>query len=68
MARNEITFLVNARKNMNNASKTYGQFYPEAEPKVPISLKGFARHFLPTAFRRLSLIRSRSLRKLRSEK
>ena len=44
MARNEITFLVNARKNMNNASKTYGQFYPEAEPKVPISLKGFARH------------------------
>ena len=26
------------------ASKTYGQFYPEAEPKEPISLKGFARH------------------------
>ena len=44
MARNEITFLVNARKNMNTASKTYGQFYPEAEPKEPISLKGFARH------------------------
>ena len=44
MARNEIAFLVNARKNMNNASKTYGQYYPEAEPKEPISLKGFARH------------------------
>ena len=44
MARNEITFLVNARKNMNTASKTYGQYYPEAEPKEPISLKGFARH------------------------
>ena len=44
MARNEITFLVNARKNMNTASRTYGQYYPEAEPKEPISLKGFARH------------------------
>ena len=44
MARNEITFLVNLRKNQNTASKTYGQYYPEAEPKEPLSLKGFARH------------------------
>ena len=44
MARNVITFLVNLRKNKNTASKTYGQYYPEAEPKEPLSLKGFARH------------------------
>ena len=44
MARNDITFLVNLRKNKNTASKTYGLYYPEAEPKVPLSLKGFARH------------------------
>ena len=44
MARHEITFLVNLRKNKNTASKTYGLYYPEAEPKEPLSLKGFARH------------------------
>lgn len=44
MARNEITFLVNVRKNMNNASKTYGQFYGYAAPKAPLSLRGFAKH------------------------
>ena len=44
MARNEITFQVNVRKNMNTASKTYGQYYGFAAPKVPLSLRGFAKH------------------------
>ena len=44
MARNEVTFLVNLRKNENTDSKYYGHYYPEAEPKEPLSLKGFARH------------------------
>ena len=44
MARNEITFLVNLRKNTNTASKTYGQYYGEAEATEPLSLKGFAKH------------------------
>lgn len=44
MARNELTFLVNFRKNENTDSKYYGQYYPEAESREPLSLKGFARH------------------------
>ena len=44
MARNEITFLVNLRKNTNTASKTYGQYYGEAESAEPLSLRGFAKH------------------------
>ena len=44
MARNEITFLVNIRKNMNTASKTYGQFYGYVAPKEALSLRGFAKH------------------------
>ena len=44
MARENITFLVNLRKNENSTSKNYGQYYPEVEPKEPMSLKGFARH------------------------
>ena len=46
MARNEVTFLVNLRKNENTDSKYYGHYYPEAEPKEPLSLKGFARHMV----------------------
>ena len=46
MARNEITFLVNLRKNEVTDSKYYGQYYPEAETKEPLSLKGFARHMV----------------------
>ena len=46
MARNEITFLVNLRKNEVTDSKYYGQYYPEAESKEPLSLKGFARHMV----------------------
>ena len=44
MARNEITFLVNLRKNTNTASKTFGQYYGEAESAEPLGLKGFAKH------------------------
>ena len=46
MARNEIAFLVNLRKNENTDSKYYGKYYPEAESKEPLSLKGFARHMV----------------------
>lgn len=44
MARNEITFLVNLRKNTLTTSKSYGQYFGEAESKEPLTLKGFARH------------------------
>ncbi|MBQ7181340.1 MAG: hypothetical protein IJR87_08620, partial [Bacteroidaceae bacterium] len=44
MARNEITFLVNLRKDENSASRTYGMYFAEAERTEPLSLKGFARH------------------------
>ena len=44
MARENITFLVNLRQNEDSTSKNYGQYYPEVEPKEPMSLKGFARH------------------------
>ena len=44
MARNEITFLVNLRKNTLTTSKSYGSYFGEAESKKPLSLKGFARH------------------------
>ena len=44
MARNEITFLVNVRKNNNTASRGYGKYYGEAETVEPLTLKGFARH------------------------
>ena len=46
MARNDITFLVNLRKCENTESKGYGMYYPEAESKEPLSLKGFARHMV----------------------
>ena len=44
MARENLTFLVNLRKCENTESKGYGMYYPEAEPKEALSLKGFARH------------------------
>ena len=44
MARNEVTFLVNLRKEENVSSKSYGKYFPEAESREPLSLKGFARH------------------------
>ena len=44
MARNEVTFLVNLRKEENVSSRSYGRYFPEAESREPLSLKGFARH------------------------
>ena len=44
MARDNIAFLVNLRKNENTDSKGYGCYYCEAEKKEPMNLKGFARH------------------------
>ena len=44
MARDNIAFLVNLRKNENTESKGYGCYYCEAEKKEPMNLKGFARH------------------------
>ena len=44
MARDNIAFLVNFRKNENTESKGYGCYYCEAEKKEPMNLKGFARH------------------------
>ena len=42
MARNEITFLVNLRKNEVTDSKYYGQYYPEAESKEPLATYAIA--------------------------
>ena len=44
MARNEITFQVNLKKDTNSASRTYGMYFGEAESKEPLNLKGFAKH------------------------
>ncbi len=44
MARNEITFQVNLKKDTNSASRTYGMYFGEAETKEPLNLKGFAKH------------------------
>ena len=44
MARNEITFQVNLKKDTNSASRTYGMYFGEAESKEPLTLKGFAKH------------------------
>ena len=41
MARNEITFQVNLKKDTNSASRTYGMYFGEAESKEPLNLKGF---------------------------
>ena len=45
MATEVIAFPVNLRKNPNRFSKAYGKYYPEADSKEPLNLKGFARHF-----------------------
>ena len=44
MARNEITFQVNLKKDTNSASRTFGMYFGEAETKEPLNLKGFAKH------------------------
>ena len=44
MATDVISFPVNLRKNNNRFNKGYGKYYPEADTKEPLNLKGFARH------------------------
>ena len=44
MASEVIAFPVNLRKNKNQYNAGYGQYYPEADTKEPLNLKGFARH------------------------
>ena len=44
MASEVISFPVNIRKNNNRFNKGYGKYYPEADTKEPLNLKGFARH------------------------
>ena len=44
MASEVIAFPVNLRKNKNQYSPAYGKYFPEADSKEPLSLKGFAKH------------------------
>ena len=44
MARNEITFQVNLKKDTNSASRTYGMYFGFPEVREPLNLKGFAHH------------------------
>ena len=44
MAKENIAFLVNLRKNLVPDSDMYGRYYPEAESKETLTTKGFAKH------------------------
>ena len=44
MARQEIPMVINLRQNKNAQSNGYGHYYPEADSKEPLALKGFCRH------------------------
>ena len=44
MAKENIAFLVNLRKNTVPGSDMEGRYYPEAESKETLSTKGFAKH------------------------
>ena len=44
MARQEIPMVINLRQNKNSISNGYGKWYPEADSKEPLALKGFCRH------------------------
>ena len=44
MAKENIAFLVNLRKNIVPDSDMFGRYYPEAESKETLSTKGFAKH------------------------
>ena len=44
MASEVIAFPVNLRKNKNQYSTAYGKYFPEADSKDPLNLKGFAKH------------------------
>lgn len=43
---NKVPFVVNVRKNQNMNSPSYAQYFPVAEQKPTLSLKGFARHLV----------------------
>ncbi len=36
--------MINLRQNKNSSSNGYGKWYPEADSKEPLALKGFCRH------------------------
>ena len=44
MASEVIAFPVNLRQNQNSFSSSYKKYYPEADTKEPLNLKGFAKH------------------------
>ena len=44
MAKENIAFLVNLRKNTVEGSKMAGRYYPEAESREALTTKGFAKH------------------------
>jgi len=44
MAKENIAFLVNLRKNTVPDSDMFGRYYPEAESRTTLSMKGFAKH------------------------
>ena len=44
MAKENIAFLVKLRKNTQEGSPMEGRYYPEAESKETLSMKGFAKH------------------------
>jgi hypothetical protein len=44
MAKENIAFLVNLRKNTVPDSEMFGRYYPEAESKETLTTKGFAKH------------------------
>ena len=44
MAKENIVFMVNLRKNTVPDSDMFGRYYPEAESKETLSTKGFAKH------------------------
>ena len=44
MAKENIAFLVNLRKNTAEGTDREGRYYPEAESKEALSTKGFAKH------------------------
>ena len=44
MASEVIAFPVNLRQNKNQYNSGFGKYYPEADSKEPLNLKGFARH------------------------
>jgi len=44
MAKENIAFLVNLRKNTTEGTAMYNRYYPEAESREALTTKGFAKH------------------------